>query len=301
LYFLAEILPYSFSCCVAYMTLFTSAVLPTLNDFAKHHEIHAIFSEGVCDHPTLTAILQDVLGFSSENLAHLNLFKQPSHATESINASTTSITSNLPVSVWLAPMEPETRNWLVHCALSMGVVVEHSGSAPSDTALVICSPLGQDVSSQVLLHQLPAARTVGLDGFFPLDNLKRLTLMANPATHLDSLSTAAALLSTSNKSVSVIRDSAGFIVQRVVVSNIALACELAQQGFMSPADIDTALLALNMGYSQGLLALGDKLGTSRVAQTLAALNSTTGNQNYRPALWLQRRAQLNMSLLEAGI
>jgi hypothetical protein len=34
---------------------------------------------------------------------------------------------------------------------------------------------------------------------------------------------------------------------------------------------------------------------------LAALKSTTGNPVYRPALWLQRRAQLNLSLLDAGV
>jgi 3-hydroxybutyryl-CoA dehydrogenase len=151
------------------------------------------------------------------------------------------------------------------------------------------------------LHQLPAARTVGIDGFLPLEPLKRLTLMVNPATNFDRLNSASVLLASTQKAVSIIRDSAGFVVQRVLLTSIAMACELAQQSLLTPQAIDQAILDLNLGYHQGLLEWADTLNPSRVAQTLAALKTTTGNEAYSPALWLQRRAQLGQSLLKSGV
>ena len=201
----------------------------------------------------------------------------------------------LPSSIWLAPMEPATRDWLVHCALQANIVVEHSGSAASSTALVVCSPLGQDVTSQVALHHLPAARTVGVDGFISLDSVKRITLMSNPATTAASMGAACAWLATSGKPVSAIRDSAGFVVQRVLAMVVAIGAEIAQQGIASPTDIDAGV-RLGLGYPQGPLAWGDALGAERVAYTLDALHATTGDARYRPALWLARRAALGLSL-----
>ncbi len=265
-----------------------------LTHFLKNTEAHAILAEGVTDTATLVSILCDVIGLSESSLDSL-----PKIVSKILPVQVNGLNTSLPSSVWLAPMEPETRNWLVHCILNSNTVVEHSGSAPSDTALVICSPLGQDVSSQVLLHQLPAARTVGIDGFLPLDSLKRLTLMVNPATSFDALNTAIVLLTSSQKAVSIIKDSAGFVVQRVLLTNIAMACELAQHSTLTPQAIDQAILDLNLGYSQGLLAWADALNPSRVAQTLAALKTTTGNAAYSPALWLQRRAQLGQSVLKS--
>ncbi len=215
------------------------------------------------------------------------------------NAIPAAPAGELPSSVWLAPMEPATRDWLARCALAANVNVEHSGSAPSATALVLCSPLGQDVSSQVALHRLPAERTVGVDGFIDLTAVKRITVMSNPATNAAALGSACALLATSGKAVSAIKDSAGFITQRVLAMVVATGCEIAQQGIASPQDIDNGV-RLGLGYPQGPLAWGNLLGLERVAQTLAALQQTTGDARYRPALWLQRRALLGMDLLTVG-
>jgi 3-hydroxybutyryl-CoA dehydrogenase len=212
------------------------------------------------------------------------------------NAVPAAPVGTLPQRVWFAPMEPATRDWLVKAALAAGVVVEHSGSAPSDDALVMCSPIGQDVSSQVALHRLPAERTVGVDGFIPLDSVKRVTLMRNPAIRATSVGAACALLASTGKAVSVINDSCGFVTQRVLVMVVAIGCEIAQQGIANPTDIDNGV-RLGLGYPQGPLAWGDALGTERVAQTLAALRTSTGDSRYRPALWLSRRATLGLSLL----
>ena len=57
-------------------------------------------------------------------------------------------------------------------------------------------------------------------------------------------------------------------------------------------------MTLGLGYPTGLLALGDALGTTRILEVLKNIERVTGDQRYRPSLWLQRRVQLGMSLLE---
>jgi 3-hydroxybutyryl-CoA dehydrogenase len=49
------------------------------------------------------------------------------------------------------------------------------------------------------------------------------------------------LLSSDGVPVSVIHDSPGFVVQRVLAQIVNIACDIAQQRIASPADIDAAV------------------------------------------------------------
>lgn len=70
----------------------------------------------------------------------------------------------------------------------------------------------------------------------------------------------------------------------------------AQQKIATPEDIDRAV-TLGLGYPAGPLAMGDKLGAATIVEVLRNLLDVTGDPRYRASLWLQRRAQLGLSLL----
>jgi 3-hydroxybutyryl-CoA dehydrogenase len=101
-------------------------------------------------------------------------------------------------------------------------------------------------------------------------------------------------------SVSVIRDSAGLVAQRVVAHIVNIACEIAQQGIAEPQDIDRAVV-LGLGYPLGPLAWGDRIGATTVLTILKNLEQQTGDSRYRASPWLQRRALLGLSLLHKEI
>jgi hypothetical protein len=61
----------------------------------------------------------------------------------------------------------------------------------------------------------------------------------------------------------VIRDSAGFVAQRIVACIVNIGCDIAQQRVASAADIDRAV-TLGLGYPKGPLAFGDALGARNV-------------------------------------
>lgn len=195
--------------------------------------------------------------------------------------------------VWIGAGDAQSRAQLSVLAARCGAVVE-TGEHPSQDALCIVVPLGEDVSTCVEREALDPVRTLGIDTL--QDCAGRLTMMRNPATASAVAAQAQALFSQGGQAVTLIEDSAGFIVQRVLASIVNIGCDIVQQGICSPADLDSAVL-LGLGYPRGPLAWGDQLGARRVLAILRNLQRISGDPRYRPSPWLARRAQLGLSLL----
>jgi len=96
--------------------------------------------------------------------------------------------------------------------------------------------------------------------------------------------------------VSVIRDSAGFVAQRVVAHIVNIGCGIAQDRIADPDSLDRAVM-LGLGYPKGPLAMGDAVGPARICAVLEAMHELTKDPRYRPSPWLTRRARLGVSLL----
>jgi 3-hydroxybutyryl-CoA dehydrogenase len=168
------------------------------------------------------------------------------------------------------------------------------GDKPGPESLCLVAPLGLDATSAALAEGIDPTRTVAVDCLFGL--AKRRTMMTTPATAPAMRDAAHALLARDGVPVSVIRDSAGFVAQRVVAHIVNIGCDIAQQRICSPQDLDLAV-TLGLGYPKGPLAWGDAIGPGRVLEILDRLQSFYGDPRYRPSPWLKRRALLGLSLL----
>jgi 3-hydroxybutyryl-CoA dehydrogenase len=155
--------------------------------------------------------------------------------------------------------------------------------------------LGDDTTESAIRHGVDPARTVAIDTLLELGSLR--CLMVSPATRTDMQSAAHVLFSADGGTVAMIRDSCGFIVQRTLASIVNLACDIAQQGIASVADIDMAV-RLGLGYPQGPLEWGDQLGGARLLHILERMHALTGDPRYRPSGWLRRRVRLGISLCQ---
>jgi len=188
-------------------------------------------------------------------------------------------------------------------AESLAPLVERLGARrvddPSDCAdgFVLVAPLGEDASRYAARRGLPAARVVAIDTLFDpaAPGCARRSLMPTVATDPQAVRTAAAFFGADGVAVSVLRDSCGFVAQRIVAMIVAIGCEIAQQRIAAPGDIDRAVRA-GLSYPAGPLAMGDELGPARVLQVLEGMYAATGDPRYRPSLWLRRRAELGLSL-----
>lgn len=194
--------------------------------------------------------------------------------------------------VWVASTDAQTTAQLSALLARCGAVIE-TGEQPSAMALCLVAPLGEDVSTCVAREGLDAQRTIGIDTL--TDCCGRLTLMSNPATDNALAQQAQALFAQSRQAVTLMQDSYGFIVQRVLATIINIGCDIVQQGICTPEDLDCAV-ELGLAYPRGPLAWGDHIGAHRVLTILKNLYQSTGDPRYRASPWLIRRAQLGLSL-----
>jgi 3-hydroxybutyryl-CoA dehydrogenase len=181
----------------------------------------------------------------------------------------------------------------------LGAKIE-TGASPSAQALCLVAPLGFDVTTVAVVERLDPSRTVGIDLLIPDNATKRRVLATNPATREDMRHAAHALFARDGKAVSVIRDSGGFVTQRVVANIVNIACDICQQGICSPQDLELAV-TLGLGYPMGPLALGDKLGPDNLLETLFNLQTVYGDPRYRPSPWLRRRGAIGLSLMHREV
>lgn len=194
--------------------------------------------------------------------------------------------------VWVAAELADDQQKLVELLKALGAEVEE-GELPSEQALCLLAPYGDDATTAATCFGLDPQRTLCIDMLTDLS--RHRTLMTNPATRADMRDAAHALLARDGVGVSVIRDSVGFVAQRVLAMVVNLACDIAQQEIASAEDIDNAV-RLGLGYPQGPLAWGDALGPRRLLTILERMVDMTGDPRYRPSPWLRRRVHLGLSL-----
>jgi len=206
---------------------------------------------------------------------------------------TTPAVSEMPP-VWVstrAMRRPE----LLQLLKDLGAKIETSAS-PSAQALSIVAPLGFDVTTVAIVERLDPARTVGIDMLIDDKLTQRRVLATSPATRADMRDAAHALFARDGKAVTVIRDSGGFVTQRVVANLINIACDMCQQGLCTPEELE-ATGATDLGHSMGPLTMGNKYGPTEILEVLFNVQTVYGDTRYRPSPWLRRRGALGLSLM----
>lgn len=196
--------------------------------------------------------------------------------------------------VWVSPRAAR-RSELLELLKNLGAKIE-SGASPSPLALTMVAPLGFDITTVAVVERLDPARTIGIDMLVDDATTKRRVLATNPATRADMRAAAHALMARDGKAVSVIRDSGGFVTQRVVSTIVNIASDICQQGICSPADLETAV-TLGLGYPLGPLAMGNRYGPTNVLEVLFNMQTVYGDPRYRPSPWLRRRGAIGLSLM----
>jgi 3-hydroxybutyryl-CoA dehydrogenase len=189
-----------------------------------------------------------------------------------------------PDSVWAVP---ELKELLAK--LEVRVVAK-----PEPNTICLVAPVGKDATSSALELGLDPRRTVAIDPMFGF--AKRRTLMTTPVTDSEVKEAAHALLASDGVPVSLIKDSTGFVAQRVVAQIVNVGCDIAQMRIAAPEELDQAVV-LGLSYPRGPLAMGDALGPARILAVLEAMNDFYREPRYRPSPWLKRRARLGVSLL----
>jgi 3-hydroxybutyryl-CoA dehydrogenase len=196
--------------------------------------------------------------------------------------------------VWVSPRAAR-RVELLTLLRDLGAKIE-TGASPSPNALTLVAPLGFDITTVAVVERLDPARTIGIDMLVDDASSKRRVLATNPATRHDMRQAAHALMARDGKPVSMIKDSGGFVSQRVVAGIVNIGSDICQQGICTPEDLETAV-TLGLGYPRGPLALGNTYGPTNILEVLFNMQTVYGDPRYRPSPWLRRRGAIGLSLL----
>ncbi len=156
---------------------------------------------------------------------------------------------------------------------------------------VVAALYGEDATGFCARTGTDPRRLVAIDTTG--DTSRRVTLMTAPGADPRYRDAVAAAFARAGVAPTVIKDSPGFILQRMRAMIANLGCEMAQIGLATPADIDTAM-KLGLNYPLGPLEIAEEMGVARTHAILSAIHEATGDPRYRPSLWLRRRALLGL-------
>ena len=92
---------------------------------------------------------------------------------------------------------------------------------------------------------------------------------------------AAALAARLGLNAVISRDRPGFVTATLAYAQFNDAVRMFQDGFASPADIDTAMM-LGCGYPRGPLQMLDDAGPAHVVTVLEAMHAATGDPAFTP-------------------
>ena len=167
-----------------------------------------------------------------------------------------------------------------------GMAVSDDGQSPIVVAL-----FGEDCSTFAHRTGLDYRRIVAIDTTGDLS--KRVTLMTAPGATKIMIDSVAALINKNGRAVTAIKDSPGFISQRIRAMIGNLGCEMAQIELATPEDIDLAM-RLGLNYPMGPLEIIDDFGPNLAHTIMSIMQEITGDDRYRPSPWLRRRALLGL-------
>lgn len=136
------------------------------------------------------------------------------------------------------------------------------------------------------------AQVIGMHFFNPVPVMSLVELIAGIQTSDETRTAAAEVATRLGKAVVNVRNSPGFVVNRLLCPMLNEACFALSEGLATAKDIDEAM-KLGCNHPIGPLALCDMVGLDVVLAVMDVLYDSFKDSKYRPA-------QLLLEMVEAG-
>jgi len=163
------------------------------------------------------------------------------------------------------------------------------GEAVSDSAII-----GTNTSSLSVTELAEACphpeRFLGIHFFNPPTKLELVEVVPASQTAPEAVETVKGFLHDCGKTPVVVKDSPGFIVNRLLLLLINEAARMVDEGVATAADIDTAM-RLGALHPAGPLAVADLIGLDTCEHILKVLRETLGESSYAPAGGITERVK----------
>ena len=146
-------------------------------------------------------------------------------------------------------------------------------------------------TSSISITELAASvsrkdKFIGMHFFNPASIMKLVEIIRGIETTDETFKIIKDLTIKIGKEPVEVKDSPGFIVNKVLIPMINEAAGVLSEGVASAEDIDKAM-CLGANHPMGPLALSDLIGNDTVLNIMNVLYTETGDQKYRPCLLLK--------------
>jgi 3-hydroxybutyryl-CoA dehydrogenase len=154
------------------------------------------------------------------------------------------------------------------------------------TAYIVSNTSSIRISQLALVTKRPE-RFAGMHFFNPPQTMKLVEVIRGSKTSDETIEAIVNLARRMGKEpVIVNKDTAGFIVNRILISALNEAASLVEEGAASPEDIDKAI-KLGLNWPMGPLALLDYIGEDTVLAICKELKQELGSK-YSPSPILEK-------------
>jgi 3-hydroxybutyryl-CoA dehydrogenase len=160
---------------------------------------------------------------------------------------------------------------------------------PAD-ALMATTTSSLSITELASVLQRPG-RFVGVHFFNPVNRMRLVEVVAGVRSSRDALDRGRAFAQAIGKHPICVPDQAGFLVNRLLIPYLNRAARLAETGFATFEDIDTAM-TLGAGHPMGPFALIDLIGADVCLAIGLSLSQEFHATSDSPSPELRRRATL---------
>jgi len=136
-------------------------------------------------------------------------------------------------------------------------------------------------------------RVAGMHFFNPAPVMKLVEVIAGAKTSCETVSTVKALAEKLGKTPVEVKESPGFVVNRLLTLMLNEACFLLMEDVAKPEDIDTAM-KLGCNHPMGPFELMDLVGLDIVLAITETLYQETGDPKFRPSPLLRKMVRAGL-------
>ena len=163
-------------------------------------------------------------------------------------------------------------------------LLERAAGALRPEAIIASNTSSLSVSTLAGFVARPE-RFVGIHFFNPVPAMALVEVVRGAATADATVAAARDFCETVGKTPITVKDSPGFVVNRILFPMINDAAQALAEGVATAADIDTGM-KLGANFPMGPLALADLVGLDTTKAILESLERDLGDPGYRPCALL---------------